>query len=72
MRMFMMSQNRQAAKDRIAAEHDYEINLKAEIEIMALHEKLDQMRNEQMQSLLADQQRQIDLLTRLISERPRD
>jgi len=70
--IIMMSQNRQAAKDRIAAELDYEINLKAEIEIMALHEKFDQMRNEQMQSLLADQQRQIDMLTRLISERPRD
>jgi uncharacterized membrane protein len=42
--VIMMSQNRQAAKDRLAAAHDYEINLKAEIEIAALHEKLDQIR----------------------------
>lgn len=42
--IILMSQNRQAARDRIAAEHDYEVNLKAEIEIAALHEKLDQIR----------------------------
>ena len=42
--IIMMSQNRQAAKDRIAAGLDYEINLRAELEIMRLHEKLDQMR----------------------------
>ena len=40
--IIMMSQNRQAAKDRLSAAHDYEVNLKAEIEIMALHEKLDE------------------------------
>ncbi|WP_242111964.1 DUF1003 domain-containing protein [Luteimonas aquatica] len=67
--IIMMSQNRQAAKDRLAAAHDYEVNLKAEIEIMALHEKFDQLRNEQMQSLLAEQQRQIDMLTRLLEQR---
>ena len=39
-----MSQNRQAAKDRLTASVDYEINLRAELEIMRLHEKLDQMR----------------------------
>lgn len=43
--IIMMSQNRQARRDRIAAAHDYEVNLKAEIEIMALHEKLDEMRH---------------------------
>ena len=42
--IIMMSQNRLAAKDRLAAAHDYEVNLKAEIEIMALHEKLDEIR----------------------------
>ncbi len=42
--IILMSQNREAARDRIAAEHDYEVNLKAEIEIAALHEKLDQIR----------------------------
>jgi uncharacterized membrane protein len=38
----MMSQNRQAQKDRMDATHDYEVNLKAELEIMALHDKMDQ------------------------------
>ena len=42
--IIMMSQNRQAAKDRLTASVDYEINLRAELEIMRLHEKLDQMR----------------------------
>jgi uncharacterized membrane protein len=42
--IILMSQNRQASRDRLAAEHDYEVNLKAEIEIAALHEKLDQIR----------------------------
>ena len=42
--VIMMSQNRQAEKDRVAAAHDYEVNLKAEIEIMRLHEKIDELR----------------------------
>lgn len=50
--VIMMSQNRQAVKDRIAATHDYEVNLKAEIEIMALHEKLDNMRSTDLAELL--------------------
>jgi uncharacterized membrane protein len=41
--IILMSQNRQAARDRVAAGLDYEINLKAETEIMALHEKLDRI-----------------------------
>ena len=48
--IIMMSQNRQAAKDRLAAAHDYEVNLKAEIEIMALHEKLDEIRAKELPS----------------------
>lgn len=43
--VIMMSQNRQAERDRIDASHDYEVNLKAEIEIMALHEKFDDIRH---------------------------
>jgi Predicted membrane protein len=39
--IILMSQNREADKDRLSAEHDYEVNLKAELEIMALHEKVD-------------------------------
>jgi uncharacterized membrane protein len=65
--VIMMSQNRQSAKDRQMAAHDYEVNLKAEIEIMALHEKMDAMRTEQLAALLARQQEQIDLLTRVIA-----
>ena len=64
--VIMMSQNRQAAKDREVSAHDYEVNLKAEIEIMALHEKLDQMRSAELRELIAKQQEQIDLLTRVV------
>src|SRR5499433_2810046 len=42
--VIMMSQNRQAVKDRLDAAHDYEVNLKAELEIMSLHEKVDLLR----------------------------
>jgi len=64
--VIMMSQNRQAAKDRLVTSHDYECNLKAEIEIMALHDKVDQMRNDDLKQLIAQQQEQIELLTRLV------
>ena len=67
--LIMMSQNRQAAKDRQMAAYDYEVNLKAEVEIMALHEKMDSLRTEQMMQLLAKQQEQIDLLARLLAQR---
>ena len=50
--IIMMSQNRQAAKDRLQASHDYEVNLKAEIEIMALHEKMDELRQKDLQELI--------------------
>lgn len=46
--VIMMSQNRQSERDRLDAAHDYEVNLKAEIEIMALHEKLDELRHSQI------------------------
>jgi uncharacterized membrane protein len=42
--IILMSQNRQAYKDRLSAEHDYEVNLKAELEIIGLHEKMDSLR----------------------------
>lgn len=41
--IIMMSQNRQSAKDRIAAQHDYEVNLRAELEIIRLHAKIDKL-----------------------------
>ncbi|MBX3531100.1 MAG: DUF1003 domain-containing protein [Rhizobiaceae bacterium] len=51
--IIMMSQNRQAARDRRDAEHDYEVNLKAEIEIMALHEKMDMLRQKEIVAMHA-------------------
>lgn len=65
--VIMMSQNRQATVDRQMAAHDYEVNLKAEIEIMALHEKLDALRSEQLAGMLVKQQEQIELLTKLLA-----
>lgn len=64
--VIMMSQNRQAAKDRLAAAHDYEVNLKAEIEIMGLHEKLDRLRSQQLTELVTSQQEQLRLLAALM------
>ena len=64
--VIMMSQNRQSAKDRLDASHDYEVNLKSEIEIMALHDKLDQMRTQDLEVLVRQQGEQIALLTRLV------
>jgi uncharacterized membrane protein len=52
--VILMSQNRQAARDRLAAGLDYEINLKAEVEIMALHDKLDRIRVEHLEGLLGE------------------
>lgn len=49
--VIMMSQNRQAAKDRLAASHDYEVNLRAELEIMRLHEKIDALRIEHLETV---------------------
>lgn len=67
--VIMMSQNRHAERDREAAEHDYQVNLKAELEIMALHDKLDQLRVEQLEKILEAQSRQIVLLQQLVESR---
>jgi uncharacterized membrane protein len=64
--IIMMSQNRQSTKDRVRSEHDYEVNLKAELEIMALHDKLDALREKQWNELLALQQEQIQMLGKLV------
>jgi uncharacterized membrane protein len=66
--IILMSQNRQAYKDRLSAEHDYEVNLKAEIEIMALHEKIDLLREKQWSELISMQQKQLRLLSQLIED----
>lgn len=59
--IIMMSQNRQAAKDRAEARHDFEVNLKAELEILALHEKLDRLH--------IDHGAQLNALLRLFEEK---
>jgi uncharacterized membrane protein len=66
--VIMMSQNRHSEKDRIDAAHDYEVNLKAELEIMSLHQKLDMLRQEQWSELVAVQQDQIGILTQLMED----
>jgi uncharacterized membrane protein len=50
------------AKDRLDAAHDYEVNLKAELEIRALHEKLDTLREGQWEQMVAFQEQQLALL----------
>ena len=64
--VIMMSQNRQEAKDRLRAEHDYQVNLKAEIEIRQLHTKLDQLLNHSWQRLLEIQQIQVELMDEIV------
>jgi len=64
--VIMMSQNRLSQHDREVAEHDYEVNLKAEIEILALHDKLEQLRVGQIEALLRGQQEQLDLLRQML------
>ncbi len=66
--IILMSQNRQSAKDRLDAEHDYEVNLKAELEILGLHEKIDELRESKWTELIKMQQEQIELLTQLLKE----
>ena len=60
--VILMSQNRQEARDRIQAEHDYRINLKAELEIRHLHEKIDHLLMNQWQRLMEIQQIQLELM----------
>lgn len=67
--VIMMSQNRAAARDRRQADSDYKINLKAELEIRHLHEKMDHLLKQQHTRLMEIQQIQIELLSEL-SHRP--
>ena len=66
--IILMSQNRQGEKDRLNADHDYEVNLKAELEIMLLHEKIDALRTEQWNELIAIQKEQLILLGNLLDK----
>jgi uncharacterized membrane protein len=69
--VIMMSQNRQEARDRLQAEHDYRVNLKAELEIRHLHEKIDHLLMNQWQRLLEIQQIQMDLMEEVAHKEPR-
>ena len=60
--IIMMSQNRQESRDRLRSENDYQVNLKAELEIRHLHDKIDMLLKHQWQKLLEIQQIQIDLM----------
>src|SRR5262245_6348615 len=63
--IIMMSQNRQSAHDRLDAQHDYEVNMKAEMEIVALHAKLDEIREQKWVDLMKVQEQQLALLSQL-------
>jgi uncharacterized membrane protein len=63
--IIMMSQNRAETRDRLRAENDYKVNLKAELEIRHLHEKLDHLLRRQYNRLFEIQQIQIELLEEL-------
>jgi uncharacterized membrane protein len=63
--IIMMSQNRQEAKDRFRAAHDYQINLKAELEIRQLHQKLDHLLSHQWERLAEIQEVQLELMTEM-------
>jgi len=66
--VIMMSQNRQEEKDRERAKKDYMINLKSELEIRTLHEKIDHFVMDQQQELLEIQKVQIDMMNDIISK----
>jgi len=64
--VIMMSQNRQAAKDRLMASTDYEVNLRAGMDIQTLHARFDELREGKWSELVAMQQRQIELLETIV------
>jgi uncharacterized membrane protein len=70
--IIMMSQNRQEAKDRLRAQHDYQVNLKAELEIRHLHEKLDHLLLQQWERLVEIQQVQVELADQIRRHPPTD
>ena len=65
--VIMMSQNRQSVTDRKAAEYDYVVNLRAELEILRLHDKLDALRGEELMALIVAQNDRLDRMTREIA-----
>jgi uncharacterized membrane protein len=68
--IIMMSQNRQEAKDRLRSEHDYKINLKAELEIQLLHKKIDHLLIHQSKRLLEIQRIQTEMMEAVLKRLP--
>ncbi len=66
--IIMMSQNRQEEKDRKRSENDYLVNLKAELQIRSLHQKMDLLLEEQIKSLYDSQMKQFVLLKEIIAK----
>jgi len=66
--VIMMSQNRQEEKDRERSKNDYMINLKSELEIRALHEKIDHLMIHQQQELLEIQKVQIEMMSDILKQ----
>lgn len=63
--IIMMSQNRQEAKDRLRAKYDYQVNLKAELEIRLIREKLDHLMDKQCERLIQIQEIELEQLSEL-------
>ena len=63
--VIMMSQNRQAVRDRLDAEQDYAVDRRAELEVVAIHARLDELAGRQWEALVALQREQLELLRRI-------
>lgn len=70
--VIMMSQNRQEARDRLHAEHDYQVNLKTELEVRALNARVEELLRHQWQGLLEIQQVQTEMVEELARRLPSD
>jgi uncharacterized membrane protein len=66
--VIMMSQNRQEAKDRIRSQNDYKVNMKAELEIRQLHQKMDHLLLQQHQRLFEIQEMQMEILEEILKK----
>jgi uncharacterized membrane protein len=67
--VIMMSQNRQEAKDRMRGENDYKVNLKAELEIQHINEKIDKLLTDQWKHLLEIQEMQMEMIQELSKDK---
>ena len=66
--VIMMSQNRQEVKDRLRAENDFKVNLKAEMEIRVLRDKVDHLMNEQLQNMMESQQILMEMIQEVLEQ----